>query len=171
MFRAIGAALTLYALRKSFTYENDENSQLTQTLIRRDIQAQTKCLLLSCMDYRFIQSTADLLERLEYEKAYDYFILAGASLGYNAGPQDWRQTWLDHIHLAKQLHNIQEIIIVEHEDCGYYKQYYGTNDTFGMHLYNVRQFVPQMKALYPDLIFSAYLITLDGRTVPLLRNV
>jgi len=133
-------------------------------------RTKTKCLLLSCMDYRFIQSTAELLERLEYEKAYDYFVLAGASLGYNAGPEDWRTTWLDHIVLAKRLHQIQEIVIVEHEDCGYYKQFYGVqNDNFQMHLLNVRDFVPEMQALHPDLKFSAYLVTLSGQTVPLLK--
>jgi hypothetical protein len=49
-----------------------------QTITPRKI-----AMVLSCMDYRFIDQAARLLQELEHARAYDKFILAGASLGYN----------------------------------------------------------------------------------------
>jgi len=57
-----------------------------------------------------------------YSQDYDYFILAGASLG---ALQGWTQVFKDHLDLSIKLHNIQEVIFIDHLDCGYYKKIYG----------------------------------------------
>lgn len=84
-----------------------------------------KILVLSCMDYRFIQSTVNFLYAKTGEDNFDYFVLAGASLGYlrplEGIGHDWRNTFDKHVELAIMLHQIDEIVVVEHMDCGYYR--------------------------------------------------
>lgn len=125
-------------------------------------------MVLSCMDYRFVDQVAAVIELVERVKAYDYFILAGASLGFNAGPVEWQKTWMEHIKLAKKLHQISEIIVVEHEDCGYYKAIYNVEkDTMEMHKANVDHFIQQMRHLHPELIYSGFIIRVNGEIIEL----
>lgn len=100
---------------------------------------KAKSLVLSCMDYRFISQTVDYLNGTTGYNNYDYFVLAGASLGYNESrettstpeiPKDgiddrWYLTYQDHVRLAIQLHGITALTVVDHMDCGYYKSVYG----------------------------------------------
>ncbi len=96
-------------------------------------------LVLSCIDLRL---TDDLLHFLHFDNLtnrYDLVTLAGASLsGLAAGERkhlftneaqtkysfaDWRTTLDEHIDIAVALHDIRDIYIAEHEDCGAYKQF------------------------------------------------
>jgi hypothetical protein len=104
-----------------------------------------KALVLTCMDFRFVDDIASLMSRLGYHNNYDLFTLAGASLGFAGSDTSaltgvgvsnnplfkdidgkWDRTFLDHIDLAIQLHKISEVIVVDHLECGCYKAYYGT---------------------------------------------
>jgi hypothetical protein len=63
------------------------------------------------------------MDRLGFNNNYDYFILAGGSLGLvQTNFTEWKQTALDHVGLAIQLHKIEQIIIIDHADCGAYKK-------------------------------------------------
>lgn len=75
------------------------------------------------MDFRLIEKIEELLKNKGYENNYDYFILAGASLGVkqNLYPE-WVKTFKDHLDLSLSLHHIHEVIFVDHMDCGFYKK-------------------------------------------------
>lgn len=99
-------------------------------------------LVLSCIDLRL---TDNLLEFLHYDNLinrYDHFALAGTSLltqiknpelkelfhyknlgntidNYN----DWDGVWKDHLKIAIALHDIRDVYIIEHEDCGAYQNF------------------------------------------------
>lgn len=98
-------------------------------------------LVVSCMDLRLTDNLVDFLHHDNLENRYDHFILAGASLAHSAPtpkgdavkytfnsdaikPFDnlahWRKSLYDHIALAVGLHAIEDIYIVEHQDCGAY---------------------------------------------------
>ncbi|SDD54581.1 hypothetical protein SAMN04487996_101283 [Dyadobacter soli] len=99
-------------------------------------------LVLSCIDLRL---TDNLLEFLHFENLtnrYDHFALAGTSLITQADNDEltllldhdklgsevksyktWNDVWRDHIRLAIILHDIKDIYIIEHEDCGAYKTF------------------------------------------------
>jgi carbonic anhydrase len=65
--------------------------------------------------------------------------------------------------LAKDLHNISDIIVVEHEDCGYYKAVYDIKeDRVELHKRNAVDFIRAMQALHPELKYSAYMAMLNG---------
>lgn len=86
-------------------------------------------LVLSCIDPRFTEYLAWFME---YEKkvysVYDHFSLAGASLGVNQARSPtptyahWNSVFMDHVKLGLQLHTIDEVWVIEHLDCGAYKQ-------------------------------------------------
>jgi carbonic anhydrase len=136
-----------------------------------------KALVLSCMDYRFINETIDYLYN-NVSSNFDYFVLAGSSLGYNQSikhdtPDDWSKTFEEHIDLAIELHDIKEIIVIDHMDCGYYKAVY-KNELNGekydvkkerdKHYKNIEKFVGNLWTKYPEILkFEGLLVDLVDR--------
>ena len=85
-------------------------------------------MVFTCMDFRLRNNTTCNLSCKGYYNNYDEVIAAGASLGYN-GLLDFTgwNTYVDtHITLGHMLHNIKEILIVEHAQCGAYAAQYGS---------------------------------------------
>jgi hypothetical protein len=87
-----------------------------------------KALIITCIDFRLIDDAVYYLNSKGYVDDYDQFILAGASLGYNTSLNEvnsqfsrWDKILENHIDIAYTLHNIKEIICMEHMDCGAYK--------------------------------------------------
>ena len=93
-----------------------------------------KAMVINCMDFRLRDNMSCHLNRLGYKNKYDEVIGAGASLAYN-GLLDYSgwNTYIDqHIQLAFDLHDISEIIIIDHMHCGAYKEHYATAYPDGM---------------------------------------
>lgn len=94
-----------------------------------DVQAkpsradEADALLLSCMDYRLIDDTAKYMQNERHLlNNYDYVILAGASLGVNNRThRNWGRTFWQHLDTAIALHNINQVIVMDHRNCGAYK--------------------------------------------------
>lgn len=58
-----------------------------------------------------------------YENKYDYFILAGAALGIEQSLYpEWIKTFKEHLDLSLTLHHVNEVIFIDHMDCGFYKK-------------------------------------------------
>ena len=91
----------------------------------------------TCMDLRFIDESQGFLTKKYGRDLYDSFILPGAS--FALFDRNWSGTSLDESQLidkiyynawfktaliAKMLHNIKKIAIIDHEDCEYYKNLY-----------------------------------------------
>lgn len=77
-------------------------------------------MLVTCIDYRYPRRIVDAMQRLAPGVAYDQFILAGASLG-SCRP-DWQKVLVEHVEAAIALkHDIQRIVILDHRDCGAYR--------------------------------------------------
>jgi carbonic anhydrase len=92
----------------------------------RDLSAEGKpsVFLLTCMDYRYAQRIIDVMNRQDLLRKYDIFVLAGAAAGANEN-ETWRQALVEHIRAARELkHMIDQIIILEHRDCGAYKLFF-----------------------------------------------
>lgn len=125
-------------------------------------------LALSCIDYRLFDATVEFLKENCCVDAFDHTILAGASLGFNQHKfHHWKPTFLEHVDLAIKLHHIKKITVIDHEDCGAYHKFYpDTKDDYDLerkyHIKNINKCIKHMKKIYPDLIFSGYLLHLDG---------
>jgi hypothetical protein len=65
---------------------------------------------------------------------YDHVIMAGAALGaMGGGPaklKHWHETFIDHLSAAYKLHHIKDVYILEHRDCGAYREFLKAPGTF-----------------------------------------
>jgi carbonic anhydrase len=128
-----------------------------------------KALVLTCMDYRFVDCTKKKLDEMGYGNAYDLHSIAGASLAFESMTvydKNYLKETIDyHIQTAIALHEIEEFIIIDHKDCGAYKVRYGEetmkDSEMGLHKSNCSNMYRLVKTKYPDLKVSAYLIGRD----------
>lgn len=128
-------------------------------------------LVLSCIDYRFIGQTMDYLYGINNKNDFDYFVLAGASLGYNQSIDTsgiWSSTYEEHIRIAIKLHHIKEIIVIDHMDCGYYSAIYGEEVNTPQkeeykHKYNINKFIDTLKTNreFSYLSYTGLLLKVD----------
>ena len=129
-----------------------------------------KAMVLTCIDYRFIDIVITFLENdpvLSF--SYDLTTLGGASLGFNQTKfKSWRVTFLDLLQLAIDLHHIEQVIVFDHMDCGAYQLLYpdlelNTEAERLLHVKNIKRFVCKLKKSYPKLEYKGYLSHVDGR--------
>ena len=104
-------------------------------------------------------------------KDYDLASLDGASLAAvsNKFPSSNAAFW-DHVGIAKQLHHIKKLIVVDHPDCGAYKVAFGTAfkgegaAETTQHKAVMQQVKAKLAKTHPDLTAEFYLMALDGKT-------
>lgn len=93
--------------------------------------------VLACIDPRYTAALEQYLLQIlsTNNNTYDLFILAGAAAGGNLTTNgtcgntgecavvnaNWRTALLEHIQVAITLHNVSKILVVDHLDCGAYK--------------------------------------------------
>ena len=103
-------------------------------------------------------------------KDYDQVSLAGASLAVVSSkfPSSNAAFW-DHVGIAKQLHHIKKLIVVDHRDCGAYKVAFGTAfkgegaAETTQHKSVMQQVKAKLAKTHPDLTCEFYLMALDGK--------
>ncbi len=80
-----------------------------------------KALLLHCMDYPYVHETLHFMKAQGLDRQYDDVGAAGAAKNlvdpYDPSDVDFI---IRQIEIAKKLHDIQEVVIVNHRDCGAY---------------------------------------------------
>lgn len=137
-------------------------------------------LLLSCMDARLIDELADLMSRDNLTNRYDHVVLAGASLGaLQEEYPHWREVFFDHLRLAIELHQIRDVYIVEHRNCGAYRRFLGKDyddspadqareehdhRTYAMQLHDL------VRERFPELQVRCFLMDLRGRATTLFAD-
>lgn len=142
--------------------------------------ARGPVLLLSCMDPRLMDELLQFMDHDCLTNQYDHLTMAGAALGALGGDspkfEHWRQTFLDHLQAAHDLHRIKDVYIVEHRDCGAYKKFLGDAGTFDdEHMHDEeechRKYAMKLKGIIEDwaaerdikLNVKAFLMDLRGR--------
>jgi len=100
----------------------DYVTELAPTLAAAE---KASVFLLTCMDYRYAHRIVDLMDSKGLRRKYDIFVLAGAAAGANED-EKWREVLVEHIKTARLVgHPIDRIMILEHRDCGAYKEFFG----------------------------------------------
>ncbi|GAA4255496.1 hypothetical protein GBZ26_06015 [Azospirillum formosense] len=129
-----------------------------------------EALLLSCMDYRLIDDIGRYMDGRGLTNRYDHVILAGASLGALTDQKKaWGEAFWDHVAVAKQLHGIRRVMVMDHRDCGAYRVF--LNEDIGadpqketaVHAEQLRALGAAIKERHPDLEVELLLMALDGR--------
>lgn len=123
-------------------------------------------LVLGCIDPRFANSLAwYLTHSQELHMDYDLFTLAGASLGVLQDKyHTWGEAFMDHIQLAIDLHNIEEVWCFDHLDCGMYKATLDlkTDMDNKIHIEKMMELQKLLKNRYPSLKFRGHIISITG---------
>ncbi|MFP5515376.1 MAG: carbonic anhydrase [Alphaproteobacteria bacterium] len=126
-------------------------------------------LLLSCMDYRLMGHVAGYMNARNMQANYDHVILAGASLGALTDKKPaWGEAFWDHVAVAKDLHHIKRLIVMDHRDCGAYKVFLGMDvasdpaKETAVHGQYLSKLKAMVKERHPDLEVELLLMGLDG---------
>ncbi|VVU95756.1 Beta-lactamase superfamily domain [seawater metagenome] len=94
---------------------------------------EAEILVLSCIDLRIVNNLKKNLDNLGYQNKYDFVSIAGSSLSLGIDTktlnsenkemiQRWRKTILDQIDISIDIHNLKEVWLIDHQDCGAYKK-------------------------------------------------
>lgn len=85
-------------------------------------------LALTCIDYRLVDDGVRFFDGLGLTNHYDQVALAGASLAaVSPSFSSSNAAFWDHIAIARKLHNIRRVIVLDHRDCGAYRLHSGRN--------------------------------------------
>ena len=130
---------------------------------------QTEAVLLSCMDFRLMDEIARYMEGRGLANRYDHLIIAGASLGALTDKYPaWGQSFWSHLHLARELHQVKRLIVIDHRDCGAYKALLGSDlakdpaAETKRHGEQLRRFRAEAESRQPGLEIETLLMALDG---------
>ena len=132
--------------------------------------ATVTALAVTCIDYRLVDDATRFFDAHKMTNDYDQVSLAGASLAAVSDkfPSSNAAFW-DHVGIAKQLHHIRKVIVVDHRDCGAFKVAYGDafkGDDAGetaQHKVVMEQVKAKLARLHPDLSSEFWLMGLDGQ--------
>jgi carbonic anhydrase len=87
-------------------------------------KALAEVVLLSCMDFRYPHRIIDVMDAKGLKGKYDHLILAGAGLGV-VHKCEWQTTFIDQLKFAVDHHQASQVIVLDHRDCGAYKEFLG----------------------------------------------
>ena len=132
--------------------------------------AKAPYLLLNCIDYRLAAATTHYMAGRGLERQYDQIVLAGASIGIATDREPaWATTFWQHVDIARKLHGIQHLVILEHRDCGAYAVLLGEDFAKNpaaetrIHAQMAGKLAALMKQRHPELTTEAFLMNLHGK--------
>ena len=130
----------------------------------------TDALLLSCMDFRFIDDIERYMSGRGLRDKYDHVVLAGASLGAITDKYPaWNKTFWEHLDIAIKLHSIHTVIVLAHRDCGAYKVILGAEHAKNpkvekdTHAAQLKKLKGMINEKYPKLKVETLFMALDGK--------
>lgn len=104
-----------------------------------------KALVIRCIDFRFVTQQRDFLEKQGYKDKYDLLTVPGASKSL--------KKIAEAIDLAVKLHNPEEILIFDHEDCGVYQP----DNSMENHKKHLRKAKTNLLKKYPELKVQTFI--------------
>ncbi len=130
---------------------------------------KAKACIITCMDFRFHEAIQGFLKEKGYLGTSDEISIAGGSRDFikPVEEDDGRYIWKE-LGLSIKLHDPDEVVFIDHQDCGGYAQD-GTipsglepaADQAEHHKY-FTQLQEKFNTLYPGKILKFYHAKLDG---------
>lgn len=98
-----------------------KNPDLRGTEIHR-----AEALVVTCIDFRLTDAVSSYLKTRGLSGDYDHVSIAGAALGIMSKEKTaWSEMFWDHLALAREMHSIRKVIVIDHRDCGACKKFMG----------------------------------------------
>ena len=83
------------------------------------MKSKYKAMVLSCMDPRFQNLVHNYLKKQKLSGKYSAFTIAGAAVGVTHNKfKKWHKTFYDNLSTSIKLHQIEKLIVINHQDCG-----------------------------------------------------
>lgn len=111
---------------------------------------KAQALVIHCIDFRFQKMIDDDLKSRNLDDKFDRIAWPGAAKDL--------ENVKEAAAVSLRLHDPEEIIIYEHEDCGAY----GQNNSEDSHRQNAQNLANALKEIKPSLKVSTLLMTIDG---------
>ena len=112
---------------------------------------------------------SDYLEGRGLRGRYDQITLAGGAIGVMSDQtSDWAKTFWQHVALARKLHGIRKIIVIDHRDCGACKLFVRSDCAedrdreLATHMKWMEALADEVKTREPGLEVEMLLMDLDG---------
>lgn len=130
---------------------------------------KAKACVITCIDFRFQEQIQDFLEDLDLEEKFDLITIAGASRDFikPVDTIDGKYVWKQ-LGLSIKLHDPDEIIFIDHQDCGGYAQD-GTipgglekTEDASLHKKYMTKLKKKVAVKYPDKKVKFFHAALDG---------
>lgn len=109
-----------------------------------------KSIVVTCIDFRFQKFIDKWIKENLTEGSFDRVALAGGVFNLDEIKKQ--------VATSKRLHNTQEAILCNHENCGAY----GTEGSFERHAADLLKARGQILEAHPDMDVRLFIIHLDG---------
>ncbi len=124
---------------------------------------QAQAIALTCIDFRFRKALQEFFENELNLYAVDHKADGGGvKMLLNEGPvRDWI---FANFEIAFNKHNVNRIILINHQDCGAYggsEAFEGLEDEMNKQEIQLRHGVSVVQSKYPDKQVEAYLALFD----------
>ena len=136
--------------------------------INKDMNKKYKAMVLSCIDPRFQPKVFNYLKKRKLYGKYSHFIIAGAAIGVtHVKFKKWQKTFIDNLSTSIQLHKIDKLIVINHQDCGAAKfvnntkQFNEINEN-KIHEESFKKLKKILNKKFPKLYYEFYLMNLKS---------
>lgn len=133
----------------------------------KDTQHNVDDLVVTCMDHRFQRVIRERLQE-EYQvdiERSDRLAYAGASKAVADG------TLIPQIELSHKLHDIKNVYVVDHTDCGGFgglaAHENNEQNEIDSHMGSMARAQEAIHKVLPQLVVTCFVVTLEGKAVPL----
>ncbi len=127
-------------------------------------------LVLCCADGRFVPQCEDFLTNSLKVTTCDHFVVPGGAgwlvldtLTFHA-----YDVAREYIGFLVERHPIQRVILIAHEDCGFYRHKFPHTDTeaiFAAQVKDLRQAATTLRVWFPQLMVEVYYARVEGEQV------
>lgn len=114
---------------------------------------KAEALIVTCIDFRLQEAINQWISQNFSPKTFDRVALAGGVKNLDI--------IMGQIEIAKRLHGIKKVVLINHEDCGAY----GDEGTEEKHRDDLHVAKEKIQSKFPDLAVDTYYLHLNGTFV------
>ena len=127
-----------------------------------------KAMVLSCMDPRFQPKIFNYLKKRKLSGQYSAFTIAGAAVGVTHSKfKKWHNVFFDNLSASIQLHKIDKLIVINHQDCGAakianFKKEFNNKIETDIHKVSFKKLKSSLKKKFPKLKIEFNVMALNN---------
>ncbi len=128
-------------------------------------------MVLSCIDPRFQDLVHNHLKKKKLSGKYSAFTIAGAAVEVTHNKfKKWHKTFYDNLATSIKLHKIENLIVINHKDCGAAKiangkKEFNTAKEIKIHKNSFLKLKKEIKKRFPKLKLELNLISLENKII------